>query len=250
MSDDGSRRDELATALDAVRSRIRRACADAGRDPGEVTLIAVTKFFPASDVLLLHDLGVRHFGENRDQEAGEKFAQVRAALRDAGSADLVLHFIGQLQTNKAGHVASYADVVQSVDRPRLVSALDRGAHAADRHLDVLLQVDLATGADDGSDGTLTARGGLSPQDAGELADTLAVRDLLRLRGVMAVAPLGVDPDAAFVRLREVADGIRERHPRADWISAGMSGDLEAAVRHGATHLRVGTAILGSRPSLL
>ncbi len=144
MTEDGSRRDELATALGAVRSRVERACADAGRDPGEVTLIVVTKFFPASDVLLLHDLGVRHFGENRDQEAGEKFAQVRAALGEAGPADLVLHFIGQLQTNKAGHVASYADVVQSVDRPRLVNALDRGAHAADRHLDVLLQVDLDT----------------------------------------------------------------------------------------------------------
>ena len=250
MTEDGSRCDELATALGAVRSRVERACADAGRDPGVVTLIVVTKFFPASDVLLLHDLGVRHFGENRDQEAGEKFAQVRAALGEAGPADLVLHFIGQLQTNKAGHVASYADVVQSVDRPRLVNALDRGAHVADRHLDVLLQVDLDTRSDDGSDGVLTARGGLRPEDAGDLADAVAVRPLLRLRGVMAVAPLGVDPDAAFARLREVADGIRERHPRADWISAGMSGDLEAAVRHGATHLRVGTAILGSRPSLL
>ena len=248
MTEDGSRRDELATALGAVRSRVERACADAGRDPGVVTLIVVTKFFPASDVLLLHDLGVRHFGENRDQEAGEKFAQVRAALREAGPADLVLHFIGQLQTNKAGHVASYADVVQSVDRLRLVSALDRGAHAADRHLDVLLQVDLDPRSDDGSGGT--ARGGARPEEAGELADAVAARDLLRLRGVMAVAPLGADPDAAFARLREVADGIRERHPRADWISAGMSGDLEAAVRHGATHLRVGTAILGSRPSLL
>jgi pyridoxal phosphate enzyme (YggS family) len=248
MTDDGGRRDELATGLGAVRSRVERACADAGRDAGEVTLIVVTKFFPASDVLLLHDLGVRHFGENRDQEAGEKFAEVRAALGEAGPAELVLHFIGQLQTNKAGHVASYADVVQSVDRPRLVTALDRGAHAADRHLDVLLQVDLDTRSDDGSGGI--ARGGARPEEAGELADAVAARDLLRLRGVMAVAPLGADPDAAFARLREVADGIRERHPGADWVSAGMSGDLEAAVRHGATHLRVGTAILGSRPSLL
>ena len=250
MSEDPRRRDELATGLGAVRARVERACADAGREPGEVTLVVVTKFFPASDVLLLHDLGVRHFGENRDQEAGEKFAQVRAALGAAGPAGLVLHFIGQLQTNKAGHVASYADVVQSVDRPRLVSALDRGAHAADRHLDVLLQVDLDPTPGDGSGGVAPARGGLRPEDADALADAVAVRDLLRLRGVMAVAPLGADPDAAFARLREVADGIRERHPRADWISAGMSGDLEAAVRHGATHLRVGTAILGSRPSLL
>ena len=246
MSDVQTRRDELAAGLAGVQARITAACADAGRDPAGVTLIVVTKYFPASDVLLLHELGVRHFGENRDQEAGEKFAEVRAALGHAQDG-LVLHFIGQLQTNKAGHVAGYADVVQSVDRPRLVAALDRGAHAANRRLDVLLQVDLDTRA---ADGAGSGRGGLRPEQVGELADAVSVRDLLRLRGVMAVAPLGADPDAAFARLREVADGIRQRHPGADWISAGMSGDLEAAVRHGATHLRVGTAILGSRPSLL
>ena len=135
-----------------------------------------------------------------------------------------------------------------VDRLRLVGALDRGAHAAGRRLDVLLQVDLDTRSDDGA--TDARRGGLRPEDAEELATAVVAHDLLHLRGVMAVAPLGADPDVAFARLREVADGIRERHPGADWISAGMSGDLEAAVRHGATHLRVGTAILGSRPSLL
>ena len=248
MSDAHTRREELAAGLAAVRARVERACVDAGRDPSEVTVIVVTKFFPASDVLVLHDLGVRHFGENRDQEAGQKFSEVRAALDRGGRERLVLHFIGQLQTNKAGHVAAYADVVQSVDRLRLVSALDRGAHAADRRLDVLLQVDLDTRSDDAA--TDAPRGGLRPEDAEELASAVVGRALLRLRGVMAVAPLGVDPDAAFARLREVADGIRERHPGADWISAGMSGDLEAAVRHGATHLRVGTAILGSRPSLL
>jgi PLP dependent protein len=249
MSGARSRRDELAGALAGVHSRIERACAAAGRDPDDVTLIVVTKFFPASDVLLLHDLGVQHFGENRDQEAGEKFAEVRRALEVGGGPGPLLHFIGQLQTNKAGHVASYADVVQSVDRPRLVSALDRGAHAAGRHLDVLLQVDLDPDPDP-HDGSGRVRGGVRPEDAAGLADALAVPGLLRLRGVMAVAPLGGDPDTDFARLREVADGIRERHPGADWISAGMSGDLEAAVRHGATHLRVGTAILGSRPSLL
>ncbi|HET8988652.1 MAG TPA: YggS family pyridoxal phosphate-dependent enzyme [Humibacillus sp.] len=248
MSDDPTRRDVLAAGLAAVRARVERACADARREPAEVTVIVVTKFFPASDVLLLHDLGVRHFGENRDQEAGEKFADVRAVLSGSGREDVVLHFIGQLQTNKAGHVAAYADVVQSVDRLRLVRALDRGAHAAGRRLDVLLQVDLDTRPDDQTGDA--HRGGVRPEDADELADAVAVLDLLRLRGVMAVAPLGADPDAAFARLREVSDGIRERHAGAVWVSAGMSGDLEAAVRHGATHLRVGTAILGSRPSLL
>ncbi|CAN7422028.1 YggS family pyridoxal phosphate-dependent enzyme [Terrabacter sp. LjRoot27] len=238
---DPARREQLRDSLAAVHERIERGCAEAGRDPGDVTLVVVTKYFPASDVLLLHELGVRHFGENRDQEAAEKFREVRHALSEAGAPGLTLHFIGQLQSNKAAHVAGYADVVQSVDRPKLVGALAKGAHAADRTVQVLLQVSL-----DGD----TSRGGVLPADAEALADAVAAQQLLQLRGVMAVAPLGADPDAAFARLREVADGIRARHPGADWISAGMSGDLEAGLRHGATLLRVGTAILGSRPSLL
>ncbi|GAB3874841.1 YggS family pyridoxal phosphate-dependent enzyme [Terrabacter terrigena] len=238
---DEQRLEELRTNLAAVNARIERGCADAGRDPDEVTLVVVTKYFPASDVLLLHRLGVRHFGENRDQEAGEKFRAARHALAEAGESELTLHFIGQLQSNKAGHVAGYSDVVQSVDRSKLVSALDRGAHAVDRRLRLLLQVSL-----DGD----TARSGVLPEAAADLADEVAGRELLSLKGVMAVAPLGADPDEAFARLRAVADGIRARHPDADWLSAGMSADLEAGLRHGATHLRVGTAILGSRPSLL
>ncbi|GAA5033088.1 YggS family pyridoxal phosphate-dependent enzyme [Terrabacter aeriphilus] len=235
------RAQQLRAALSAVRERIARGCELAGRDPDEVTLVVVTKYFPAADVLSLHELGVRDFGENRDQEAGEKFAEVRRVLGEPGGDPLTLHFIGQLQTNKASHVAAYADVVQSVDRVKLVRALDRGAHQADRRLDVLLQVSL-----DGD----TSRGGVTVEQVDDLAETVAGAERLTLRGVMAVAPLGADPDAAFARLREVADGIRARHPGAGWVSAGMSGDLEAALRHGATHLRVGTAILGSRPSLL
>lgn len=241
MTAEQQRLDELARNLDDVHQRIARGCADAGRDPSGVTLVVVTKYFPASDVLLLHHLGVRHFGENRDQEAGEKFRQVRRSIAEAGDQDPTFHFVGQLQSNKARHVAGYADVVQSVDRRRVVDALGKGAHVADRHISVLLQVSL-----DGD----TSRGGALPEDLPELADAVAAQGLLRLAGVMAVAPVGADPDAAFTRLREVADGIRARHPGADWVSAGMSGDLEAALRNGATHLRVGTAILGSRPSLL
>lgn len=238
---DGARFEELRANLASVDARIARGCAEVGRDPSEVTLVVVTKYFPAADVLLLHRLGVRHFGENRDQEAGEKFRAVRHSLAETGETDLTLHFIGQLQSNKAGHVAGYADVVQSVDRSKLVAALARGAHAADRALQVLLQVSL-----DGD----TRRGGVLPEDTAALADAVATHGLLAIKGVMAVAPRGADPDDAFAHLREVADGIRARHPGADWISAGMSGDLEAGLRHGATHLRVGTAILGSRPSLL
>lgn len=236
-----ARRDEIAEGLQRVRARIERACRDAGRDPREVTLVVITKYFPAEDVLALHELGVRDVGENKDQEAGPKIAAVREHLRALGATDLTFHFVGQVQSNKAGHVAAYADVVHSVDRAKLVAALARGAQSHSRDLDVLIQVSL-----DGE----TARGGALPEDVAVVAERVAAEPRLNLRGVMAVAPLGADPDESFARLRDVASGIRADHPGATWISAGMSGDLEAAIRHGATHLRVGTAILGSRPSLL
>jgi pyridoxal phosphate enzyme (YggS family) len=242
--DTDARREQLRTSLAAVHARIDRACADAGRDPAEVTLVVVTKFFPASDVLLLHELGVRSFGENRDQEAAEKYAQVRQVVGGGHDDAPVLHFIGRLQGNKAAHVAQYADVVESLDRAKLVDGLARGARRAGRpdgDLDVLLQVSL-----DGD----TSRGGALPEDLDALAAAVAGQPALTLRGLMAVAPLGADPDASFGRLHDLARELREHHPGATWLSAGMSGDLEAALRHGATHLRVGTAILGSRPSLL
>ena len=226
------RRDELADRLDEVQARISRALAAAGRTD-EPALVVVTKFFPASDVDLLAELGVTAIGENRDQEAAAKCAEI--VHRDR----LAVHFIGQLQSNKAGSVAHYADVVQSVDRAKVVRALDRGAEQAGRRLEVTVQVNL-----DEAQG----RGGVAPGEALALADLVAAAGSLTLRGVMAVAPLGGDPRAAFARLREVADGIRADHPDATWVSAGMSGDLEAAVAEGATHLRVGSAILGSRES--
>jgi len=243
-----SRHDELGARLAEVRSRIEHAAVAAGRDAGEVELVVVTKYFPASDVDHLVDLGVRHIGENKDQEAGPKIAEV--ARRD----DVTVHFIGQLQSNKAGHVAAYADVVQSVDRAKIVTALDRGAQRHGRRLDVLLQVALddascASAEPRASGEAHEGRGGARPDELPALADLVEEAEALRLRGVMAVAPLGGDPRRAFARLREVADGIREAHPGATWVSAGMSADLEDAVAEGATHLRVGTAILGSRPSL-
>ena len=227
-----SRRDELGARLAAVHDRIRRAMADAGRTD-EPELVVVTKFFPASDVDLLAELGVTAIGENRDQEAAAKCAEI--AHRD----QLVVHFIGQLQSNKAGSVAHYADVVQSVDRAKVVRALDRGGQQVGRRLDVTVQVNLDEAA---------GRGGVAPGEARGLADLVAGSQALTLRGVMAVAPLGSDPREAFARLRDVADDIRGDHPDATWVSAGMSGDLEAAVAEGATHLRVGSAILGSRES--
>ncbi len=239
-----SRREELEHGLRTVRERIDAACGDAGRDRDELTLVVVTKFFPASDVDHLLDLGVHAIGESRDQEASAKLTEL--GVRE----DLEVHFIGQLQRNKARSVTAYADVVQSVDRVRLVAAL--GAAARDRlssapgsatPLAVLLQVDLDEAAPD------RGRGGARPEELADLAGAVSGEPELSLRGVMAVAPPDADPLAAFVRLRTAAERLRERWPEAGWISAGMSGDLEAAIAAGATHLRVGSAILGSRPPL-
>lgn len=226
-----ARRQQIASGLSAARDRIRDAEVAAGRDVGSVGLVVVTKTFPAEEVSVLADLGVRHVGENRDQEAAPKAHTLRAR-------DLVWHFIGQLQTNKVKSVAAYASVVESVDRPRLVTALSRSATEADRVIECLVQVSL-----DDEPG----RGGAIPTDVPALATQIEAAPGLRLGGVMAVAPLPGDPDAAFARLAEVADRMRIDHPDARVISAGMSGDLEAALRHGATHVRLGSAILGYRP---
>lgn len=223
-----SRREELAAALVAVEGRLAAACAAAGRDREEVRLIAITKTRPASDVALLRDLGVADVGENRDQEAREKAAAV---------PDVRWHFVGGLQTNKARSVAAYAFAVHSVDRPALVDALSAGAQRAERELEVLLQVSL-----DGD----PARGGALPADVPRLAEAAAAAPCLHLAGVMAVAPLGADPAAAFAELAGVSARLLATHPGATAISAGMSGDLEQAIAAGATHVRVGTALLGER----
>ena len=236
------RRAEIAGNLRAVRDRIAAACADAGRTTDEITLTVVTKFFPASDVRHLYDLGVRDVGENRHQEAEAKAAQTR-------DLDLRWHFIGTLQSNKAAAVAAYADVVESVDRPKLLRGLSAGAQARDRHLDCLVQVNLDPVAGSGTGGAGSGRGGARPADVVSLAERIAATDGLTLRGVMAVAPLGMDPAPAFETLAGLAELVRKVDPRATWISAGMSGDLEVAVLAGATHLRIGSAVLGPRPTI-
>jgi pyridoxal phosphate enzyme (YggS family) len=228
------RRDELVARLAAVRGRIADASAGAGRDASGVRLTVVTKFFPASDVRLLAELGVTDVGENRHQEAEAKAAEC---------ADLGLrwHFVGGLQSNKAAAVARYADVVESVDRAKLVAGLDRGAGERGRDVDVLLQVSLdPAGAEH--------RSGAEPVALDDLADAVEAADHLSLKGLMAVAPLGADPATAFARLAEVHAGVLARHPSATWLSAGMSGDLEQAVAAGATHVRIGSAVLGTRPA--
>ncbi|MEW2591674.1 YggS family pyridoxal phosphate-dependent enzyme [Micromonospora aurantiaca] len=236
------RRAELAAGLARVRARIADACVAAGRPRDEVTLVAVTKTYPAADVVALAGLGVTDVGENRDQEAAPK----AEAVAETGAAPR-WHFIGQLQRNKARSVVRYADVVQSVDSVRLAAALDAAAGAVrDRPLDVLVQVSI-----DGD----PARGGALPGAADPqrgldpVAAAVAGADGLRLAGLMAVAPLGWEPDRAFARLAEVAAALRADHPGATVLSAGMSGDLESAIGHGATHVRVGSALLGMRPAL-
>ncbi|WP_156184883.1 YggS family pyridoxal phosphate-dependent enzyme [Allosalinactinospora lopnorensis] len=231
-----ARAEHIEANLRALRERVDTACEKAGRSGGDVTIIAVTKTYPASDVRVLAELGICDIGENRDQEAALKAAECR-------DLDLRWHFVGQLQTNKARSVARYADVVHSVDRARLARALGARVRAEERELTCLVQVNLDPGS---AAGVLGPRGGVDPRDAVALADAIAAEEELSVGGVMAVAPRGEEPAGAFERLYAVASEVRDRYPQATVISAGMSGDLEAAVEHGATHLRVGTALLGNR----
>ena len=236
------RRTEIAHNLATVRDRIAAACADAGRDSDEITLTVVTKYFPASDVRHLLDLGVRDLGENRHQEAEAKAAETR-------DLDLRWHFIGNLQSNKAAAVAAYADVVESVDRPKLLKGLAKGAHERDVRIDCLVQVNLDPDPGSHTGSAATGRGGARPADVVSLAERIAASDGLRLRGVMAVAPLDQDPAPAFATLAELAGQVRLVDARATWISAGMSADLEVAITAGATHVRIGSAVLGQRPTI-
>ncbi len=222
---------DLGARLSAIDLKIADAARLVGRDPAEITRIVVTKFHPSSLVRDLHALGVREVGENRQQELSAKQAEL-------ASLDLRWHFIGQAQTNKAHAIRRSADAVHSVDRDRLADALHRAA-TDDQVLDVLVQINLT---DD------VGRGGVAPAQAVALAEHVLGLPSLRLRGVMAVAPLDEEPASAFARLRDVADDVRGAAPEATWISAGMTGDYAEAIAVGATHLRIGSAITGPRPA--
>jgi len=218
----------LAERLASVQAQVADAAADAARDVSEITTIVVTKFHPASLVRELARLGVTNVGENRQQDAGPKAAELR-------DLDLNWHFIGQLQSNKVRAVLDYASVIQSVDRPSLVAALE----AAELPVDVFIQLNLT---DD------PARGGVAPDELEPLAERVLQAPSLTLRGLMAVAPLGVAPRAAFARVRRASDDLRRLAPTAGALSMGMSGDFRDAILEGATHLRIGTAITGNRPT--
>ncbi|WP_051178307.1 YggS family pyridoxal phosphate-dependent enzyme [Nocardia concava] len=238
VTPDAGRAAELKTSLAALIERIDAACRAAGRDSGSVRLLPVTKFFPASDIEILYNLGRREFGESREQEAAGKVAQL------SHLSQVRWEFIGRLQRNKAKSVARWADTVYSVDSDRLADALDAGARAAlddgDRKtpLRVLLQVSLDADPE---------RGGVRDAALHALADRVAASESLQLAGLMAIPPLDADPDAAFEQLARIHASLTTDHPEAIELSAGMSGDLESAVRHGSTCVRVGTALMGARP---
>lgn len=233
--EDAIRRAEILHGLTHVRRRIDDACAAANRSPDEVGLLVVTKTFPATDIAMLAELGCAHVGESRDQEAKAKHVEL-------ASLGLSWHMIGQVQRKKARSIVSWADVVESVDRVPLAQALSAAAVEQDRELEVLIQVSLDAADAEG-------RGGCPPDQVLQLTEAILGSPGLRLRGVMAVAPHPGDPDEAFARLSGIREVVLGAAPKATLVSAGMSDDLEAAIRHGATQVRIGGAILGKRPAI-
>ncbi len=218
------RRSEITSNLEAVRDQISKAALTAGRSLDEITLIAVTKTFPASDVEILRDLGITHFGENRDSDAAPKAAAVVGTW----------HFQGQIQSNKLKSITSWANVIHSLDEIRHFEVIEKNAL---HPLDIFCQVSL----DDS-----VGRGGVSEQKLYELAQAIEKSATHRLQGLMAVAPLGVDPTVAFSKLSAIHKAFMADFPKADKLSAGMSGDFKEAIAYGATHIRIGSQILGSR----
>ena len=256
-SETGERVAQLAAGLAAVRSRLALAAESAGRPVEGITLLPITKYFPATDVEILWRLGCRAFGESREQEAAAKIAEFDRLTRagrqersDSGNGPrdgARWHMVGQVQRNKAKHIARWADTVHSVSAGKVAAALDKGAGQAlaqgirQRPLRVFVQISL-----DGD----TERGGVAvgdPAAVDELCAQIAGSDALEFVGLMAVPPVGADPDAAFEALAAEQRRVLVAHPTARELSAGMSGDLEAAVRHGSTCVRVGTALMGMRP---
>jgi PLP dependent protein len=220
-----TRSEELRENLDSIKVRISEAAQSAGRNSNEITLIVVTKTFPASDVKILYDLGIRDFGENRDQEASVKSIELPDDCR--------WHFQGQIQSNKLKSIADWADVLHSIDDVTHARKLDSLVSM----VDVFVQVSLDN---------LPNRGGVLPNLLPEFLDEVSAFPHLNIRGLMAVAPLGEEPVVAFKRLKELSDQVVKVHPKAREISAGMSNDFEAAISQGATHIRIGSQILGVR----
>lgn len=251
MNTSSARMAELTAGLAAMRARLARAAEAAGRPVERITLLPVTKFFPADDVAILWRLGCRAFGESRAQEAAAKIAEFDALVEAMGGRGRTplerWHMVGRIQRNKARAIAAWADTVHSVDSVKVAGALDAAAREAldegRRSGPVRAFVQISLDGD-------VSRGGVDAGDPAaidRLCAAIAAADALTLVGLMAVAPLGADPDTAFAALADQHRRVLRDHPGATELSAGMSGDLEAAVRHGSTCVRVGTALMGRRP---
>jgi PLP dependent protein len=245
------RESELADALTALRSRLAAAAKAAGRKVEEIQLLPITKFFPATDVVILSSLGCAAFGESREQEAAAKVGEVARLLGGPSTSSstprLHWHMVGQIQRNKARSLANWAHTAHSISSPRVVRALDRAVAAAlsdgrrENPLRVYVQISL--------DGDVS-RGGVDvsdPKAVDEICALVEAAESLELVGLMGIPPLDWDPDTAFALLQSAHERVRRNHPAAAGLSAGMSSDLESAVKHGSSCVRVGTALLGRRP---
>jgi pyridoxal phosphate enzyme (YggS family) len=220
--------DDISQALSQVEERIVRACRSAGRIRDDVTLIAVTKTYPASDVQILQGLGINNFGENRDAEGVEKSSLIKAHW----------HYQGEVQSKKIGSISRWAETVHSLDDLSHIAKFDRALAAlGDRSLQVFVQVSL--------DGNPT-RSGLQPSDLMQACQAVTTSKHLHLMGVMAVPPVESDPEESFSQVALIAEGVTRNFPEAKYLSAGMSGDFEVAIAYGATHIRIGSQILGPR----
>lgn len=222
------RKAELARNLTTISERISIAAKKVNRSPSDIKLIVVTKTFPIADLKLLYELGVRDFGENRDQEASRKVAEM--------PKDINWHFQGQIQSNKLKSITNWASYIHSVDQFKYAKMISE--FAGDRKKSIFLQVSL--------DAIPESRGGVDPAKLHQLALDISHLPNLKLMGLMAVAPLEEESDHAFARVSQYHQRFMEHFPEAKYLSAGMSGDYESAVVHGATHLRIGSSILGNR----
>ena len=223
-----SRKDQILSNLESVKEKISAAAQAAGRAPSEITLIAVTKTFPVSDLEILYELGVRNFGENRDQEAAPKVGVL--------PADITWHFQGGIQSNKLKSISNWASVIHSVDKFKYAQMISQ--FSVGKTKEIFIQVSL--------DSLPQSREGVDPADLMQLAEQIMSLPNLQVKGLMAVAPLDQPTEQAFVRLQQIQQKFIQLYPAASSLSSGMSGDYELAISLGATHVRIGSSILGNR----
>jgi pyridoxal phosphate enzyme (YggS family) len=223
-----SRKDQILSNLESVKEKISAAAQAAGRSPSEITLIAVTKTFPVSDLEILYELGVRNFGENRDQEAAPKVSAL--------PADITWHFQGGIQSNKLKSISNWASVIHSVDKFKYAQMISQ--FSVGKTKEIFIQVSLDT--------LPQSREGVDPADLMQLAEQIMSLPNLEVKGLMAVAPLDQPTEQAFVRLQQIQQKFIQLYPAASSLSSGMSGDYELAISLGATHVRIGSSILGNR----